>query len=56
MKFIILHFGFLQSFSTRLFLSLFIMDEFVGNFNYGVSDTLVDAVHFSYLCFKMSFS
>ncbi|XP_045802851.1 DDT domain-containing protein PTM-like [Trifolium pratense] len=36
---------FLRSFSTRLFLSPFSLDEFVGALNCEVSNTLIDAVH-----------
>lgn len=38
---------FLRSFSTRLFLSPFTLDEFVGALNCRVSNTLVDAIHVS---------
>lgn len=38
-------YGFLRSFSTRLFLSPFALDEFVGALNCRVSNTLLDAVN-----------
>ena len=40
-------YGFLRSFSIRLFLSPFSLDEFVGSLNCQVSDTLFDAIHVS---------
>ncbi|XP_012573010.1 DDT domain-containing protein PTM isoform X2 [Cicer arietinum] len=40
-------YGFLRSFSTRLFLSPFSLDEFVGALNCRVWNTLLDAVHVS---------
>lgn len=40
-------YGFLRSFSTRLFLSPFSLDEFVGSLNCYVSNTLFDAIHVS---------
>ncbi|RDY08013.1 DDT domain-containing protein PTM, partial [Mucuna pruriens] len=40
-------YGFLRSFSIRLFLSPFTLDEFVGALNCKVSNTLLDAVHVS---------
>ncbi|XP_027340663.1 DDT domain-containing protein PTM-like isoform X2 [Abrus precatorius] len=40
-------YGFLRSFSIRLFLSPFTLDEFVGAVNCRVSNTLLDAVHVS---------
>ncbi|XP_061346257.1 DDT domain-containing protein PTM-like [Gastrolobium bilobum] len=40
-------YGFLRSFSTRLFLLPFTLDEFVGSLNCRVSNTLFDAVHVS---------
>ncbi|KAF7823287.1 DDT domain-containing protein PTM-like [Senna tora] len=40
-------YGFLRSFSTRLFLGPFSLDEFVGSLNCRVSNTLFDAIHVS---------
>lgn len=40
-------YGFLRSFSIRLFLSPFTLDEFVGALNCKVSNTLLDAIHVS---------
>ncbi|GAU22988.1 hypothetical protein TSUD_98160 [Trifolium subterraneum] len=40
-------YGFLRSFSTKLFLHPFSLDEFVGSLNCQVSNTLIDAIHFS---------
>ncbi|XP_047168000.1 DDT domain-containing protein PTM-like isoform X2 [Vigna umbellata] len=40
-------YGFLRSFSIRLFLSPFTLDEFVGALNCKVSNTLLDAIHIS---------
>ncbi|XP_020231011.1 DDT domain-containing protein PTM [Cajanus cajan] len=40
-------YGFLRSFSIRLFLSPFTLDEFVGSLNCKVSNTLLDAIHVS---------
>lgn len=40
-------YAFLRSFSFRLFLSPFTLDEFVGALNCRVSNTLLDAVHVS---------
>jgi hypothetical protein len=38
-------YSFLRSFSARLFVSPFTLDEFVGALNCGVPNTLIDAVH-----------
>lgn len=40
-------YGFLRSFSIRLFLSPFTLDEFVGALNCKVSNALLDAIHVS---------
>ncbi|KAK7262215.1 hypothetical protein RJT34_29778 [Clitoria ternatea] len=40
-------YGFLRSFSIRLFLHPFTLDEFVGSLNCRVSNTLFDAIHHS---------
>ena len=40
-------YGFLRSFSTRLFLAPFTLDEFVGCLNCQVANTLIDAIHVS---------
>ncbi|GAU22990.1 hypothetical protein TSUD_98180 [Trifolium subterraneum] len=40
-------YGFLRSFSTELFLHPFYLDEFVGSLHCQVSNTLIDAIHFS---------
>ncbi|XP_050883309.1 DDT domain-containing protein PTM isoform X2 [Lathyrus oleraceus] len=42
-------YAFLRSFSIRLFLSPFTLDDFVGALNCRVSNTLLDAVHVSLL-------
>ncbi|KAJ1378782.1 DDT domain [Sesbania bispinosa] len=42
-------YGFLRSFSTRLFLLPFSLDEFVGSLNCQVANTLFDAIHVSLL-------
>ncbi|XP_022140394.1 DDT domain-containing protein PTM-like [Momordica charantia] len=38
-------YGFLRSFSFRLFLFPFSLDEFVGSLNCGVANTLLDSIH-----------
>ncbi|CAL5212228.1 unnamed protein product [Lathyrus oleraceus] len=40
-------YGFLRSFSTRLFLHPFTLDDFVGSLKCQFSNTLFDAIHFS---------
>ncbi|XP_028808128.1 DDT domain-containing protein PTM [Neltuma alba] len=40
-------YGFLRSFSIRLFLSPFSLDDFVGSLNCQVSNTLFDSIHVS---------
>ncbi|KAI4322361.1 hypothetical protein L6164_022064 [Bauhinia variegata] len=40
-------YGFLRSFSIRLFISPFSLDDFVGSLNCRVSNTLFDAIHVS---------
>uniref|UniRef100_A0A0A0KAZ9 PHD-type domain-containing protein n=1 Tax=Cucumis sativus TaxID=3659 RepID=A0A0A0KAZ9_CUCSA len=38
-------YGFLRSFSVRLFLFPFSLDDFVGSLNCGVANTLLDSIH-----------
>ncbi|XP_023512581.1 DDT domain-containing protein PTM-like [Cucurbita pepo subsp. pepo] len=38
-------YGFLRSFSSRLFLFPFSLDDFVGSLNCGVANTLLDSIH-----------
>lgn len=40
-------YGFLRSFSIRLFLQPFTLDEFIGALNYQVTNSLFDAIHLS---------
>jgi len=40
-------YGFLRSFSVRLFLQPFTLDEFIGALNYQVTNSLFDAIHLS---------
>ncbi|XP_023533643.1 DDT domain-containing protein PTM-like [Cucurbita pepo subsp. pepo] len=43
-------YGFLRSFSFRLFLFPFSLDDFVGSLNCGVPNTLLDSIHVALMC------
>ncbi|CAK9173784.1 unnamed protein product, partial [Ilex paraguariensis] len=43
-------YGFLRSFSTRLFLSPFGLDDFVGSVNCSEPNTLLDSIHVALMC------
>ncbi|KAG6417670.1 hypothetical protein SASPL_119855 [Salvia splendens] len=44
-------YSFLRSFSVRLFLYPFALDDFVGALNCSVANTLLDSVHVALMCF-----
>lgn len=44
-------YSFLRSFSVRLFLYPFVLDDFVGALNCSVANTLLDSVHVALMCF-----
>ena len=44
-------YSFLRSFSVRLFLYPFALDDFVGALNCSVANTLLDSVHLALMCF-----
>lgn len=44
-------YSFLRSFSVRLFLYPFMLDDFVGALNCSVANTLLDSIHVALMCF-----